>query len=279
MDKKRVTVPEIGRMKGAGERITMVTAYDWTFARLLDEAGVDMLLVGDSLGMVVQGHDTTLPVTLDEMVYHTRMVARGAARAMVVGDLPFGSYQGSPDQAVQSAIRLIKDGGAHCVKLEGGVAMEETIARIASVDIPVVGHVGLTPQSVHRIGGHRVQGRRHGSNPGGRERVIEDAKAVEAAGAFAVVLECIPLDLAAEITAALSIPTIGIGAGLHCDGQVLVLHDLVGFNDAWTPRFAKRYAELGRAVVDAARTYVAEVKGGEFPTDAHAFAQKAAKAS
>jgi len=279
MDKKRVTVPEIGRMKGAGERITMVTAYDWTFARLLDEASVDMLLVGDSLGMVVQGHDTTLPVTLDEMVYHTRMVARGAGRAMVVGDLPFGSYQGSPDQAVQSAIRLIKDGGAHCVKLEGGVAMEETIARIASVDIPVVGHVGLTPQSVHRIGGHRVQGRRHGSTPGGRERVIEDAKAVEAAGAFAVVLECIPLDLAAEITATLSIPTIGIGAGLHCDGQVLVLHDLVGFNDAWTPRFAKRYAELGRAVVDAARTYVGEVKGGAFPTDAHAFAPQVAKAS
>jgi 3-methyl-2-oxobutanoate hydroxymethyltransferase len=279
MDKKRVTVPEIGRMKGAGERITMVTAYDWTFARLLDEAGVDMLLVGDSLGMVVQGHDTTLPVTLDEMVYHTRMVARGAARPMVVGDLPFGSYQGSPDQAVQSAIRLIKDGGAHCVKLEGGVAMEETIARIASVDIPVVGHVGLTPQSVHRIGGHRVQGRRHGSAPGGRERVIDDAKAVEAAGAFAVVLECIPLDLAAEITATLSIPTIGIGAGLHCDGQVLVLHDLVGFNDAWTPRFAKRYAELGRAVVDAARTYVGEVKGGEFPTDAHAFRPQVAKAS
>src|SRR6185503_18845135 len=149
---KRVTVPEIGRMKTAGERITMVTAYDWTFARLLDEARVDMLLVGDSLGMVVQGHETTLPVTLDEMVYHTRMVARGAARAMVVGDLPFGSYQASPEQAVQSAIRLIKDGGAHCVKLEGGVAMAETIARIASVDIPVIGHVGLTPQSVHRIG-------------------------------------------------------------------------------------------------------------------------------
>jgi 3-methyl-2-oxobutanoate hydroxymethyltransferase len=279
MDKKRVTVPEIGRMKGAGERITMVTAYDWTFARLLDEAGVDMLLVGDSLGMVVQGHETTLPVTLDEMVYHTRMVARGAARAMVVGDLPFGSYQGSPEQAVHSAIRLVKDGGAHCVKLEGGLAMAETIARIAGVDIPVVGHVGLTPQSVHRIGGHRVQGRRHGSAPGGRERVIEDAKAVEAAGAFAVVLECIPLDLAAEITGSLSIPTIGIGAGAHCDGQVLVLHDLVGFNDAWTPRFAKRYAELGRAVVDAARAYVGEVKDGAFPTDAHAFAPQVAKAS
>ncbi len=280
MDKtKRVTVPEIGRMKAAGERITMVTAYDWTFARLLDEAGVDMLLVGDSLGMVVQGHDTTLPVTLDEMVYHTRMVVRGAARAMVVGDLPFGSYQASPDRAVESAIRLVKDGGAHCVKLEGGLAMAETIARITSVDIPVMGHVGLTPQSVHRIGGHRVQGRRHGSEPGGRERVLEDAKAVEAAGAFAVVLECIPLDLAADITAALSIPTIGIGAGVHCDGQVLVLHDLVGFNDAWTPRFAKRYAELGREVVRAAQAYVGEVKDGVFPTEAHAFKPQVAKAS
>jgi 3-methyl-2-oxobutanoate hydroxymethyltransferase len=276
---KRVTVPDIGRMKAAGERITMVTAYDWTFARLLDEAGVDMLLVGDSLGMVVQGHDTTLPVTLDEMVYHTRMVARGAARAMVVGDLPFGSYQASPQQAVESAIRLVKDGGAHCVKLEGGVAMADTIARIASIDVPVIGHVGLTPQSVHRIGGHRVQGRRHGSAPGGRERVLEDAKAVEASGAFAVVLECIPLDLAAEITAALTIPTIGIGAGVHCDGQVLVLHDLVGFNDAWTPRFAKRYAELGREVVRAAQAYVGEVKDGAFPTAAHAFAPQVAKAS
>jgi 3-methyl-2-oxobutanoate hydroxymethyltransferase len=228
--------------------------------------------------MVVQGHDTTLPVTLDEMVYHTRMVARGAGRAMVVGDLPFGSYQVSPEQAVESAIRLVKDGGAHCVKLEGGLGMAETIARIASVDIPVVGHVGLTPQSVHRIGGHRVQGRRHGSEPGGRERVLDDAKAVEAAGAF-VVLECIPLDLAADITAALSIPTIGIGAGVHCDGQVLVLHDLVGFNDAWTPRFAKRYAELGREVVRAAQAYVGEVKGGVFPTEAHAFKPQVAKAS
>jgi 3-methyl-2-oxobutanoate hydroxymethyltransferase len=165
------------------------------------------------------------------------------------------------------------------VKLEGGLGMAETIERITSVDIPVVGHVGLTPQSVHRIGGHRVQGRRHGSEPGGRERVLDDAKAVEAAGAFAVVLECIPLDLAADITAALSIPTIGIGAGVHCDGQVLVLHDLVGFNDAWTPRFAKRYAELGREVVRAAQAYVGEVKDGVFPTDAHAFKPQVAKAS
>jgi 3-methyl-2-oxobutanoate hydroxymethyltransferase len=278
MSEKRVTVPELGRMKTAGEKITMVTAYDWTFARLLDEAGVDMLLVGDSLGMVVQGNETTIPVTLDQMVYHTQMVARGARRALVVGDLPFGSYQASPTQGVESSIRLVKEGAAQAVKLEGGVRMADTIEAIASVDIPVMGHVGLTPQSVHRMGGHRVQGRRRGTQPGGRERVIEDAKAVEAAGAFAVVLECIPLDLAAEITAALTIPTIGIGAGMHCDGQVLVLHDLVGLSENWTPRFAKRYAALGREVVRAAESYVHEVKGGLFPSEAQAFAPEAKKA-
>jgi 3-methyl-2-oxobutanoate hydroxymethyltransferase len=269
--RKKVTVPDLGRMKAAGERISMVTAYDCAFARLLDEAGVDMLLVGDSLGMVVQGNETTLPVTLDEMVYHTRLVSRGAPHALVVGDLPFGSYQASPTQGVESAIRLVKEGGAQAVKLEGGLAMADTIARIAAVDIPVMGHVGLTPQSVHRMGGHRVQGRRHGHAPGGRERVIEDAQAVEAAGAFAVVLECIPLNLAGEITAMLSIPTIGIGAGVHCDGQVLVLHDLIGLSNAWTPRFAKRYAEVGREVVRAAAAYVQEVKDGAFPSEAQAF--------
>jgi 3-methyl-2-oxobutanoate hydroxymethyltransferase len=269
--RKKVTVPDLGRMKAAGERITMVTAYDCAFARLLDEAGVDLLLVGDSLGMVVQGNETTLPVTLDEMVYHTRLVSRGAPHALVVGDLPFGTYQASPTQGVESAIRMVKEGGAQAVKLEGGIAMADTIARIAAVDIPVMGHVGLTPQSVHRMGGHRVQGRRHGHAPGGRERVIEDALAVEAAGAFAVVLECIPLDLAGEITARLSIPTIGIGAGVHCDGQVLVLHDLIGLSNAWTPRFAKRYAEVGREVVRAAAEYVQEVKDGVFPSEAQAF--------
>ncbi len=276
MDAKKVTVPGVAGMKAAGERITMVTAYDHAFARLLDEAGVDMLLVGDSLGMVVQGNETTLPVTLDEMVYHTRMVARGARRALVVGDLPFGSYQTSSEQAVASAVRLVKDGGAQAVKLEGGLRMAETIAAIASIDVPVMGHVGLTPQSVHRMGGHRVQGRRRGKAPGQRERVIEDAKAVEAAGAFAVVLECIPLDLAAEITAELAIPTIGIGAGAHCDGQILVLHDLIGLSSDWTPRFAKRYAEVGREVVRAAGAYVAEVKGGVFPTESQAFKPAAA---
>jgi len=278
-EKKKVTVPELGRMKEAGERLTMITAYDWTFARLLDQAGVDLLLVGDSLGMVVQGEETTIPVTLDQMVYHTSMVSRGATRALVVGDMPFGSYQRSTDQALDGAIRLVKEGGAQAVKLEGGVNMAPTIEAITRIDVPVMGHVGLTPQSVHRMGGHRVQGRRHGAQPGGRERVIDDAKAVEAAGAFAVVLECIPLDLAADITAELSIPTIGIGAGMHCDGQVLVLHDLVGLNDSWTPRFAKRYAELGRAVVEAAGTYVQEVKDGVFPSTQQAFGPSKASGS
>jgi 3-methyl-2-oxobutanoate hydroxymethyltransferase len=267
---KRVTVPDVLRMKAAGERITMVTAYDHAFARLLDEAGVEILLVGDSLGMVVQGHENTLPVTLDEMIYHTRMVARGAGRALVVGDMPFGAYQTGPARALESAVRLVKEGGAHAVKLEGGTAMAPAIEAIASVDVPVMGHVGLTPQSVHRMGGHKVQGRRRGSEPGTRERVLADARAVEAAGAFAVVLEGIPLDLAAEITATLSIPTIGIGAGVHCDGQVLVLHDLLGLSD-WTPKFARRFAELGRLVVGAAETYVRDVKAARFPADEHSF--------
>jgi 3-methyl-2-oxobutanoate hydroxymethyltransferase len=271
MEKKKVTVPDVARMKTAGERITMVTAYDYAFARLLDEAGVDLLLVGDSLGMVVQGLETTLPVSLDEIVYHTRMVARGRRRALVVGDLPFGSYQTSAAQAVESAVRLLKEGGAEVVKLEGGIHMARTIEAIAAVDIPVMGHVGLTPQSVHRMGGHRVQGRRSGHGAGERDRVLDDARAVQAAGAFAVVLECIPLDLAAEVTAELTIPTIGIGAGAHCDGQVLVLHDLIGLSNDWTPRFAKRYAEVGREVVRAASAYVSEVKEGIFPTEAQAF--------
>ena len=275
---KKVTVPDLGRMKAAGERITMVTAYDCTFARLVDEAGAEMILVGDSLAMVVQGHDTTLPVTLDEMVYHTRMVARGRQRALVVGDLPFGSYQTSASQAVESAVRLVKDGGAEAVKLEGGVSMARAIEAIASVDIPVIGHVGLTPQSVHRMGGHRVQGRRHGKNPGGRERILADALAVEASGACAIVLEAIPLDLAAQITSELRIPTIGIGAGAHCDGQVLVLHDLLGLS-TWVPRFGKRYAEVGRDVVRAVGSYVDEVRSGVFPTEAHAFQPLAANAA
>ena len=270
MEQKKVTMPDVTRMKATGERITMVTAYDHAFARLLDEAGVDVLLVGDSLGMVVQGLETTLPVTLDEMIYHTRMVARGRRRALVVADLPFGSYQTGPERAVESAARLVKEGGAEVVKLEGGTTVAKTIGAITRMDVPVMAHIGLTPQSVHRMGGHRVQGRRHGHAPGARERLLEDACAVEEAGAFAVVLEGIPLDLASEITATVGIPTIGIGAGVHCDGQVLVLHDLLGLGER-APKFAKRYADLGDEVIRAARAYCGEVKNATFPADVHSF--------
>ncbi|MDX2168797.1 MAG: 3-methyl-2-oxobutanoate hydroxymethyltransferase [Deltaproteobacteria bacterium] len=268
---QKVTVPEIVKAKATGRPIVALTAYDFPFARIADQAGVDLLLVGDSLGMVVQGFDTTLPVTMDEMVYHTRMVARGRRRALLVADLPFLSYQVSPTDAVANAGRLIKDGGAEAVKLEGGAAVAETIARIASVDIPVMGHIGLTPQSVHRMGGHKVQGRKRGQAPGQRERLIDDALAVEAAGAFAIVLEGIPLDLAADITARLEIPTIGIGAGPHCDGQILVLHDVLGLGERTAPRFAKRYADLWTAAREAVESYASEVRGAAFPSAAHSF--------
>jgi len=266
----KITVPDILRVKGQGGRIAMLTAYDATFAAILDAAGVDILLVGDSLGMVVQGLDSTIPVTLDEMIYHTRCVTRGRRRALVVGDMPFLSYQVSPEQAVANAGRMLKEGGAEAVKLEGGVAMARTIEAIARVDIPVMGHIGLTPQSVHRMGGYKVQGRTHGQRAGDRERLVDDARAVEAAGAFALVLEGIPRDLAEEITAMLAIPTIGIGAGPGCDGQVLVLHDLLGLSDR-TPKFARRFAELRAEVQRAARGYVEEVGAGQFPSDAESY--------
>jgi 3-methyl-2-oxobutanoate hydroxymethyltransferase len=268
---QKVTVPEIVKAKATGRPIVALTAYDFPFARIADEAGVDLILVGDSLGMVVQGYDTTLPVTMDEMVYHCRMVVRARRRALVVADLPFLSYQVSPTDAVANAGRLIKEGGAEAVKLEGGCAVAETIERIAAVDIPVMGHIGLTPQSVHRMGGHKVQGRRRGQAPGQRERLIEDALAVEAAGAFAVVLEGIPLDLAAELTERLTIPTIGIGAGVHCDGQILVLHDVLGLCDRVAPRFAKRYADLWAAAQEAIAGYAHEVRERAFPTPGHSF--------
>jgi len=263
---QRVTVRTLAARKRRGERIAMLTAYDFAFARIFDQSGIDVLLVGDSLGNVVQGQDTTLPVTLDEIVYHTRLVARAARRALIVGDMPFGSYQVSPEDAVRNAIRLVKDGGAQAVKLEGGVAMAETIARIARAEIPVMGHVGLTPQAVHRMGGFRVQGRTADE----RARVLADAEAVQAAGAFAVVLEGMPVDLAAEITRKLEIPTIGIGAGPHCDGQVLVLHDMLGLND-WTPSFVKQYADLGAATAKAARAFAEDVAAQKFPADEHCY--------
>lgn len=274
----KITVPDIVAAKrgrgmtaaGGGEprRLAMVTAYDCTFARLIDRAGVDILLVGDSLGMVVQGESSTLPVTMDEMVYHTRLVARARPRALVLGDLPFLSYQASRRDAVENAGRLLK-AGAEAVKLEGGRAMASAIRALVRAEIPVVGHVGLTPQAVHRMGGHRVQGR----DAAGRARILDDARAVADAGAFAIVLEGIPLDLAREITAALDIPTIGIGAGPYCDGQVLVMHDLLGIGagDRPAPRFVRRFAGLGATVTAAAAEFVAEVRSGGFPADAESY--------
>ena len=262
----RVTLPVLARRKRQGEKIAMLTAYDYTFACIFDTAGIDVLLVGDSLGNVVQGCDTTLPVTLDEVVYHTRLVARGVRRALLVADLPFGSYQISGDEAVRSAVRCVKEGGAHAVKLEGGTAVAGAIERIVGAEIPVIGHVGLTPQAIHRMGGHRVQGRTEKS----RARVLADARAVEQAGAFAVVLEGMPTDLARDITQSLGIPTIGIGAGTHCDGQVLVMHDLLGLSD-WAPSFVKQYARLGALASQAARRFADEVTAGKFPDDEHCY--------
>ena len=272
---RKVTVPDLQRMKEAGTKITALTAYDFPFAQIVDQAGIDVILVGDTLGMVVQGLETTLPVTLDEVIYHSRMVARGRKRALLVGDLPFLSYQVSREDALRSAGRLVKEGACEAVKLEGGLPMADTIRALTAVDIPVMAHVGLTPQSVHRMGGHKVQGRRRGHGPGQRERVLADALAVEEAGAFSVVLEGIPLDLAEEITLRLAIPTIGIGAGVHCDGQILVLHDMLGLFDRFTPKFVKQYAELGRAATDAIAEYVREVQTGVFPDDAHSFLLRA----
>jgi 3-methyl-2-oxobutanoate hydroxymethyltransferase len=271
---KKVTVPDLRARKG-GEKIAMVTGYDFTMARLLDEAGVDMVLVGDSLGMVVQGLPTTIPVTLEEMAYHCRAVARGLARAHLVGDLPFMSYQVSPAQAVESAGRLMKEGSVESVKLEGGQEVAEHVHRIVRAGIPVVGHVGLTPQSVHALGGFKVQGRGEGA-----EKVLADAIAVEQAGAFAIVLEAIPPDLAAEVTAMVSVPTIGIGAGAGCDGQVLVSTDLLGLSRGGPqPKFARRFADLGSAAVAALGEYVNEVRAGTFPSAAHSYKPNAGGAS
>jgi 3-methyl-2-oxobutanoate hydroxymethyltransferase len=262
----RITIPSLRRRKRRGEKITMLTAYDFGFAQIFDTARIDVLLVGDSLGNVVQGRETTLPVTVDEAVYHTRLVSRGARRALVIGDMPFGSYQVSPEEAVRNAVRFVKEGGAHGVKLEGGTAVLETIRRIVAAEIPVMGHVGLTPQAIHRMGGHRVQGRTEKS----RARVLADARAVEEAGAFAVVLEGMPVELAREVTELLSIPSIGIGAGIHCDGQVLVMHDLLGLSD-WTPSFVKQYANLGALASRAARSFAEDVAGGKFPDEEHSY--------
>lgn len=264
--RKKVTIPDILQMKQEGRRIAMMTAYDYPFARLVDSGGVDAILVGDSLGVVFSGHDNTLRVTMDEMIYHTRAVARAKPQALLVSDMPYMSYHVSIEDACHNCGRMIKEGGAQAVKIEGGMNMAHVIRAVTAIDIPVMGHIGLTPQSIHRMGGYRVQGRREQA-----ERIMEDAFAVQNAGAFCLVLEGIPAPLAARITAELSIPTIGIGAGPDCDGQVLVIHDILGLCEKYAPKFVKRYADLAPVITGAVAGYAEEVRSGAFPTAEHSF--------
>ncbi|HEY0134743.1 MAG TPA: 3-methyl-2-oxobutanoate hydroxymethyltransferase [Nannocystis sp.] len=268
---RRITVPQLGRFKRDGQAITMVTAYDATFARLVDEAGVDVILVGDSLGMVMQGHPHTLEVTLEHMAYHARCVRRAVARAHLVVDMPFMSYQVSPEQALVSAGRLVQEGGAEAVKLEGGARCVDAVRKIVSAGIPVMGHVGLTPQSVHEFGGFRVQARGQDA----AERLRQDSLALQEAGAYALVLEGIPAALARQVSESLAIPTIGIGAGAGCDGQVLVMQDLLGLDDRFKPKFVKRYAELAGLVREAFSEFARDVRERRFPGDEHSFAGEA----
>ncbi len=264
--RKKITIPELLQMKQDGRKITVLTAYDYPTARLVDAGGVDAILVGDSAGVVVSGHENTLPVTMDEMLYHVKAVVRAKPRALVIADMPFMACQSGEVEALKNCGRMLQEGGAEAVKIEGGVAMARIIRSVTEMDIPVVGHIGLTPQSVHRMGGYRVQGRKEQA-----ERIIEDALAVQEAGVFAIVLEGIPASLAARITEQLTIPTIGIGAGPGCDGQVLVIHDILGLCEKYSPKFVKRYADLAPLITEAARQYVAEVKDGTFPTEEHSF--------
>ncbi len=263
----KITVLDIYKKKAEGMKITMLTAYDFPTAQIVDQAGIDMILVGDSLGNVVQGVANTLPVTMDEMLYHTKMVSRAAQSAMVVGDMPFMSYQADKAEAVRNAGRLLKEAGAEAVKLEGGSQITETIRAIVDAGIPVVAHIGLTPQYVLMLGGFKVQGKDEAT----REKILADARAVQDAGAFSVVLEAMPSPLAKEIHGMLHIPTIGIGAGPDCDGQVLVIHDILGLFDRFTPKFVKKYANLKEQALKAVKEYRQDVENGKFPSEEHSF--------
>jgi len=272
--KGKITVPDLLQRKSlaAGSlsnstKITCLTAYDYATARLLDEAGVDVLLVGDSVGMVVLGYESTLPVSIEEMLHHTRAVRRGTRRALVVADMPYGSYHSDMAESLRNAMRFVKEAGAEAVKVEGGERRLELIVRLTEAEIPVMGHVGLTPQSVNALGGYRVQGK----TADAAGQLLRDARAVEAAGAFAVVLEAVPRELAAQITRELRIPTIGIGAGPDCDGQILVIHDLLGLTFGQTPKFARQYANVGEIISKAARDYCEDVRGGTFPSDGESY--------
>jgi len=265
--RKKVTVQTLLRMKEKGDKIVMLTAYDYQTAVLEDRSGIDMILVGDSLGMTVLGYENTIPVTLEEIIHHLKGVARARPRAFLVGDLPFMSYQASGRDAVRNAGRLIKEGGAEAVKLEGGRRMEPVLRAIIDADIPVMGHIGLTPQSVHHFGGYRVQGRDEES----AAKLVDEGKFLEDAGCFAMVIEGVPWAVAQRITEAVQIPTVGIGAGSHCDGQVLVVNDLLGMDDEFEPRFVKRYANVGQQMMDAFDAYIDDVKNGRFPDTEHSY--------
>lgn len=261
------TVNDFKRKKEAKEKITMLTAYDFSMAKILDQAGVDTILVGDSLGMVVLGYDNTLCVTMDEMIHHTKAVVRGAKNALVIGDMPYLSYHISPEETVRNAGRFIKEAGAHAVKIEGGEEMVPQVQALINAKIPVVGHIGMTPQSYNMLGGFKVQGKTYHQ----AEQIMKDAKALEAAGVFAIVLECVPDKLAKHITDSIGVPTIGIGAGADCDGQVLVYQDMLGLYDALKPKFVKTYLNMGEQIAEAVGRYIEEVKCGVFPDEEHTF--------
>lgn len=266
---KKITVKDFRELKGA-RKISMLTAYDASMARLVDGAGIDALLVGDSLGMVTLGYDSTLPVTMEEMLHHTAAVSRGAAQALIIADMPFGSYQISPEQAVGNGIRFLKEGGCAAVKIEGGEEVCNTVRALVKAGVPVLGHIGLTPQTAGQLGGYKVQGK----DLAAARKLLDDARSLDAAGVFGIVLEALPASLAAAITKAVAVPTIGIGAGPYCDGQVLVMHDLIGLFEKFIPSFVKQYVNLAPQIKAAVRNYIGEVESGAFPGPEHSFASK-----
>jgi 3-methyl-2-oxobutanoate hydroxymethyltransferase len=267
MDRKKITPVDVQDMKRAGKKITMLTAYDYPMALLEDRAGIDIILVGDSVGMVVLGYENTIPVTMDEMIHHTKAVSRGARSALIIGDMPFMSYNTSEREAITNAGRFMKEGGADAVKLEGGASVRDVVRSIVKAGIPVMGHIGLTPQTISMLGGFKVQGR----DAKAAQKIIDDAVLLEEAGAFSVLLEAIPAPIARRITERLAVPTIGIGAGVHCDGQVLVVHDMLGLYDRFTPKFVKKYVNLSESILKAFESYREDVLKGAFPADQHSF--------
>lgn len=271
MSKKKITIPGMKAMKESGVKFVMTTAYDYPSALLADKTDIEMILVGDSVGMAVLGYDSTVPVTMEEMIHHIKPVVKGAPNCFVVGDMPFGSYNASIKDAIKNATRLMKEGGADAVKLEGGETVFETVRSLVRAGIPVMAHIGLTPQTISQLGGYKVQGR----NAESAKRLIYDAQGLEEAGAFSITLECVPAPISKLITERLSIPTVGIGAGADCDGQVLVFHDMLGLFDRFVPKFVKRYANVGETIVEALSAYANEVRSGEFPAEQHSFSMSA----